>query len=63
MDKGTSVHAVAERITQLESEGVEITEQIAFEILDKEWIISSFKSETEANQAKDQSSGKCSGLI
>jgi DNA helicase-2/ATP-dependent DNA helicase PcrA len=54
LDKGASIHAVIERLTHLESEGIEITEQIAFEILDKEWIISSFKSETEANQAKDQ---------
>ena len=27
---------------------------MAFEILDKEWISSSFKSETEANQAKEK---------
>lgn len=31
-----------------------ITEQIAFEVLDKEWITSSFKSETEAHEAKEK---------
>ena len=51
---GTSVHAVAEHITQLEIDGVNITEEIAFEILDKEWIISAFNSETEANQAMEK---------
>ncbi len=54
MHIGTSVHAVAEHITQLEIDGVNITEETAFEILDKEWIISSFNSETEANQAKEK---------
>ena len=51
-DLGTSVHAVAEHLTQLEKDGSDITEDIAFEILDKEWVIGSFRSETEANQAK-----------
>ena len=51
-DLGTSVHAVVEHLTRLEKDGINITEEIAFEILDKEWIISSFKSETEANEAK-----------
>ncbi len=53
-DLGTSVHAVVEHLTALEKDGVNITEEIALEILDKEWIISSFKSETEANEAKSK---------
>ena len=51
-DLGMSVHAVAEHLTQLQKDGSDITEEIAFQILDKEWVISSFRSETEANQAK-----------
>ena len=53
-DLGTSVHTVAEHLTQLELEGESLTEEVAFEILDREWVSSSFKSETEANQAKEK---------
>ncbi len=51
---GTSVHAVAEQLTQLEIDGIKITQEMAMEILEKEWISNSFKSETEANQAKEK---------
>ena len=34
-DLGTSVHAVVEHLSQLEIDGVKITEEMAFEILDK----------------------------
>jgi DNA helicase-2/ATP-dependent DNA helicase PcrA len=53
-DLGTSVHAVVEHLTKLEKDGVEITEEIAFDILDKEWIIGSFKTQTEASEAKSK---------
>jgi ATP-dependent DNA helicase UvrD/PcrA len=51
---GTSVHAVVEHLAHLEENGNKVTEKVAFELLDKEWIANSFKSETEANQAKEK---------
>ena len=53
-DLGTSVHAVVEHLARLEENGNEVTEKVAFELLDKEWIANSFKSETEASQAKEK---------
>ncbi|KAF6247114.1 hypothetical protein C6990_05385 [Nitrosopumilus sp. b3] len=53
-DLGTAVHAVAEHLTKLQMEGTEPTEELAFEILSKEWNASSFQSETQENQAKEK---------
>jgi DNA helicase-2/ATP-dependent DNA helicase PcrA len=62
-DLGTSVHAVVEHLTQLEKDGIEITDEIALDILDKEWIISSFKTETEAREAKDKAKSMISTYL
>lgn len=53
-DLGTSIHAVAKHLTKLQMEGTEPTEELAFEILAKEWNASSFQSETQENQAKEK---------
>lgn len=52
-DLGTAVHAVAERLTELQKEGIEPTEVLAFEILSKEWNSNAFQSETQENQQKN----------
>ena len=51
-DLGTSVHAVAEQLTNLEKDGIATDEDIAFAILEKEWTNSSFMSETEATNRR-----------
>lgn len=53
-DLGTAVHAVAEHLTKLQMEGTKPTEELAFEILSKEWNANSFQSETQENQAKEK---------
>ena len=53
-DLGTAVHAVAEHLTKLQMEGTEPTEELAFEILSKEWNANSFQSETQENQSKEK---------
>lgn len=53
-DLGSAVHAVAEHLTKLQLEGIEPTEKLAFEILDREWSSSGFQNETQENQAKDK---------
>jgi DNA helicase-2/ATP-dependent DNA helicase PcrA len=53
-DIGTSVHAVAEHLTELQKEGTAPTEELAFEILAKEWNSNAFQSETQENQAKEK---------
>ena len=51
-DLGNAVHAVAEQLTRLQVEGTEPTKDLAFEILEKEWNASSFRSATEEDQAR-----------
>lgn len=53
-DLGTSVHAVAERLTEMQRDGVQPTEDLAFELLSKEWSSNAFQSETEDRQSKDK---------
>lgn len=53
-DIGTSVHAVAEHLTELQKEGTAPTEALALEILDKEWNSNAFQSETQDKQAKEK---------
>ena len=53
-DIGTAVHAVAEHLTTLQKEGVAPTEELAFEILTKEWSSNAFESETQENQKKTE---------
>lgn len=53
-DVGTAVHAVAEHLTNLETEGTKPTEELAFELLAKEWSSSAFQSETEERQKKGE---------
>lgn len=53
-DIGTSVHAVAEHLTELQKDGTKPTEKLAFEILDKEWNSNAFQSETQDKQAKEK---------
>ena len=54
LDLGKAVHAVAEHLTALQMDGTEPTEELAFEILAKEWNASSFQSETQESQAKER---------
>ena len=49
-DLGTSVHKVAELLTKKQIEGIEITEKLAFDILEKEWKSDSYESVTQERQ-------------
>ncbi|MGI0015964.1 MAG: RecB family exonuclease, partial [Nitrososphaera sp.] len=51
-DVGSAVHAVAEHLTMKQKDGVQPTEELAFELLTKEWNSNAFQSETEENQKK-----------
>lgn len=53
-DLGTAVHAVAQHLTEMQKEGVQPTEQLAFELLSKEWSSNAFQSETEERQSKEK---------
>jgi ATP-dependent DNA helicase UvrD/PcrA len=53
-DIGTSIHSVAEHLTELQKDGTELTEELALEILSKEWNSNAFQSETHENQAKEK---------
>ena len=53
-DIGTAVHAVAEHMTKMQLEGTEPTEELAIELLKREWNPSSFQSETQENQAREK---------
>jgi DNA helicase-2/ATP-dependent DNA helicase PcrA len=54
-DVGTAVHAVAEHLTEMQKErGIKPTEELAFEILEKEWSSNAFESETQENQQKEK---------
>lgn len=53
-DIGTSVHAVAEHLTEMQKEGVKPTEELALDLLTREWNSNAFQSETEENQAKEK---------
>ena len=53
---GTAIHAVAENMTKLQKDGKEPTEELALEILDKQWDTSSYRNQrTKENQDKDKS--------
>ncbi len=51
---GTAVHAVAQHLTEMQKEGVKPTEELAFELLAKEWRSNAFQSETEERQSKEK---------
>ena len=53
-DLGMAVHAVAEHLTEMQKEGVEPTEELALEILGKEWNSNAFQSETQERQHKEK---------
>lgn len=53
-DIGTAVHAVAEHLTKLQIDGINPTKKNAIDILDKEWISSTFESKTQEKQARDK---------
>ncbi|MBI5146417.1 MAG: ATP-dependent helicase [Thaumarchaeota archaeon] len=53
-DLGSAVHAVAEHLTKLQLEGTPPTEELAFEILAREWSSSGFQNETQENQSKEK---------
>jgi DNA helicase-2/ATP-dependent DNA helicase PcrA len=53
-DIGTAVHAVAEHMTKMQLEGTQPTEELAMELLKREWNPNSFQSETQENQAKEK---------
>lgn len=53
-DLGTAVHAVAQHLTEMQKEGTEPTEELAFEILAREWNSNAFQSETQENQQKEK---------
>lgn len=53
---GTAIHAVAENLTKLQKEGKEPTEDIALEILEKQWDTSSYRNQrTKEHQDKEKS--------
>jgi DNA helicase II / ATP-dependent DNA helicase PcrA len=53
---GTAIHAVAENLTKQEKEGKEASEELALEILDKQWDTSSYRNQrTKENQDKTKS--------
>lgn len=47
---GTAVHAVAETLTMLEKEGINLTEEIAFEVLEKNWNSNAYNSEKKEKE-------------
>jgi DNA helicase-2/ATP-dependent DNA helicase PcrA len=47
---GTAVHAVAETLTKLEKEGINLTEEIAFEVLEKNWNSNAYNSEKKEKE-------------
>jgi DNA helicase-2/ATP-dependent DNA helicase PcrA len=47
---GLAVHAVAESLTKLEKEGMEPTEKIAFEILEKNWSSNAYTNEKKEQE-------------
>ena len=47
---GLAVHAVAENLTNLEKDGITPTEEMAFEILEKNWDSNSYKSKKKENE-------------
>lgn len=53
-DIGTSVHTVAEHLTELQKNGTKPTEKLALDILDKKWNSNAFQSDTEDRQAKEK---------
>lgn len=53
-DVGTAVHAVAEHLTNMQKDGTKPTEDLAFELLSKEWNSNAFQSETQENQKKEE---------
>lgn len=56
-EMGTAVHAVAEHLTEMQKEGTQPTEELAFELLSKEWSSNAFQSETEERQSKEKAKG------
>ena len=53
---GTAIHSVAENMTKLQKDGKEPTEDVALEILEKQWDTSSYRNQrTKENQDKDKS--------
>lgn len=53
-DIGTAVHAVAERLTEMQKDGTQPTEELALKLLSREWSSNAFQSETEDRQSKDK---------
>ena len=52
---GTAIHAVAENLTKLQKDGKEPTEELALEILEKQWDTSSYRNQrTKESQYKDK---------
>jgi DNA helicase-2/ATP-dependent DNA helicase PcrA len=53
---GTAIHTVAENLTKLQKEGTKPTEDLALEILEKQWDTSSYRNQrTKENQDKEKS--------
>jgi len=53
-DIGTTIHSVIEHLTKMEMEKMPVTLDLGLEILSKEWISTTFDSETQANQEKNK---------
>ena len=49
-DLGSSVHKVAELVTKKQKEGIEPTEKLAFDILEKEWNSNAYETKTKEKQ-------------
>jgi len=52
-DIGTTVHSVIDLVTKMELERQDVSPELGLDILSKEWISTTFDSETHANQAKN----------
>lgn len=54
---GTAVHSMAENLTKMQQEGKEPTEELAHQILEKQWDSSAYRNQrTKENQDKEKSS-------
>lgn len=54
LDVGKTLHFVAKHLTECQMKGIEPTEELAFEIFEKEWNTRSFQSETQEKQTKEK---------
>ena len=51
---GTAIHAVAEHLTKLETDGIKPTEEKAFEILESNWSSNAYLSTKKEEEDKEK---------